>query len=145
MEILQVIGRVAVGAFRHLRADFRAIAGEAPAVHFRCIAQEGLRGFERLGQVRGAQVLRRRIKPGFDIGAVLHEEAQVGLAQFRQVRPAARRAEFGLAGTVKPTGLASGRLHLCGVPGSADALPGGVACPAGSFGGAVQKSHEGNM
>ena len=145
MEILQVIGRVAVGAFRHLGADFGAVAGEAPAVHFGRILQEGLGGFQGFGQVCGAQVLRRRIKACFDIRPVLHEEAQVGLAQLRQVRPAARRAEFGLAGAVKPAGLASGGLHMGSIPGGSQALPGGVACPAGGLGGAVNQSHVGNM
>jgi hypothetical protein len=145
VEVLQVIGRVAVRATRHLRAHFGAVPRQAAAVHFIGVALESLRGFQGLRQGGDIQVVRRGIEAGFDIGAVLHEEAQVGLAQFGQVRAAAAGLEFGLAGAVKPAGAAARGLHLRGIPGRTQALPGGMAGAAGSAGGAVHQSHEGNM
>ena len=79
-----------------MRAHFGAVPREAAAVHFGGVALEGLCGFQRLRQGSDVQVVRRGIEAGFDIGAVLHEEAQVSLAQFGEVRAAAWEAKWEL-------------------------------------------------
>src|SRR5690606_11798883 len=107
-----------------LRTHLGARALQTAAIHTRQIAEKPRGAFQRLKRSLNAQIIRRGIAPGFNIGAVLREEIEERGADALGIAFRRLWLKMRLAGAIERAGNAARQHVLAKIPSHARALRG---------------------